>query len=192
MRGRQLPGFGHEKASCRREPTTQPALDHTTEPTTLPAASDPPAPTLPFTASLEATHNNGPATTPHPRIILRLPERLMKRPAVECRDESDEPYAQPNIADYSARSTRSGLMRNGGGGGGSFMLIVQSRFQPIYPAVSSSRSSPDPNRGSSPPNVQKCKCQTLQTFNTDDVIWVHKLMVIGAPWTLPRLPASSA
>ena len=28
------------------------------------------------------------------------------------------------------------------------------------------------NRGSSPPNVQKCKCQTLQTFNTDDVIWV--------------------
>ena len=43
------------------------------------------------------------------------------------------------------------------------------------------------NRGSSPPNVQKCKCQTLQTSNTDDVIWVHKLMVVPPPeWTGPQ------
>ena len=39
-----------------------------------------------FTASLEATHDNGPIRTPHPRIIIRLPERLMKWNT----DESDE------------------------------------------------------------------------------------------------------
>ena len=65
------------------EPTRQPALGHTT-------GSDPPASTLPYTSSLEATHDNGPTTTPHLCITVRLPGRLMKRPAVERRDESDE------------------------------------------------------------------------------------------------------
>ena len=69
------------------EPTRQPALGHTT-------GSDPPASTLPFTASVEATHDNGPTTTPHLCITVRLPRRLMKRPAVERRDESDEDEAR--------------------------------------------------------------------------------------------------
>ena len=108
------------------EPTTQPALDHITEPTTLPAASDLPAPTLPFTASTEATHNNGPTTTPYPRIIIRLPERLMKRPAVERRDESDEHDGSEGEAMFRTSqiilrgrrvpaSCAMELMRNGGG-----------------------------------------------------------------------------
>ena len=54
------------------EPTAQPAPDHTTEPPTLPAAPDAPAPTLLFTASLEAMHDHGPTTTPHLRIIVHL------------------------------------------------------------------------------------------------------------------------
>ena len=59
----------HPQPADEDEPTTQPALDHTTEPTTLPAVPDPPAPTLPLKASPRATHDNGPTTTPHPRII---------------------------------------------------------------------------------------------------------------------------
>ena len=96
-----------------------------------------------FTASLEATHDNGPMTTPHPHIIIRLPERLMKRNAETnpMGTRSHTPNSRRSyVPDYPARSTRSGLMRNGGGGDGSAMLILQSRFQPDYLAVSSSRS----------------------------------------------------
>ena len=53
-------------------PTAQPAPDHTTEPPTLPAAPDAPAPTLLFTASLDAMHDHGLTTTPHLRIIVHL------------------------------------------------------------------------------------------------------------------------
>ena len=129
VRGRRLPGFGPERQvvvgskdlvflplatlndsrpqpADEDEPTTQPALAHTTEPTTLPAASDPPAPALP---------------TPHPRIIICLPKRLMKGPPVDRRDESDEHDGSEDeatrlthdvscVPDYPVRSTRSGLM----------------------------------------------------------------------------------
>ena len=132
VRGRRLPGLGPEKASCRRvrrfsffedglppptlndsrsqpidedEPTTQPALDHTTEPTTLPAASDPPAPTLTIHG---LTHDNGPTTTPHPRIMIHLPERLMIGQLWNAETNSMSTTARR--PDYPARSTRSGLM----------------------------------------------------------------------------------
>ena len=54
------------------EPTAQPTPDHTTELSALPAAPGAPAPTLLFTASLEATLDHEPTTTPHLRIIVHL------------------------------------------------------------------------------------------------------------------------
>ena len=126
------------------EPTTQHALDHITEPTTPPAASDPPAPTLSFTASTEATHDNGPTTTPYPRVIICLPERLMKRPAVERRDESDEHNGSEGEACF-IRSCEVDASRPHAqwrrGGSSAMLILVEAAHPPIafsaglYPAL---------------------------------------------------------
>ena len=88
-----MPNDSRPQPADDDEPTVQPTPDHTTELPmlpTLPAVSDAPAPSLPFTALPEATHEYGPTMTPHPCTTIRLPGRWMKRPAVEYRDESDE------------------------------------------------------------------------------------------------------
>ena len=60
----------------------------------------------------------------------------MKGPTVGCRDESDEHDSVPG---YPARSTRSGLRRNGGGGGGGAMLILD---EATYPPIAFSAGLP--------------------------------------------------
>ena len=149
------------------EPTTPLALDHTTDLTTLPVASDPPAPALPFTASPEATHDDGPTTTPHPRIIIRLPERLMTKPAVERRDESDEGNGSKGEA---TRPTHDA----------SYVGVVvapclpiafSSHFQPVYPAVSSS-GPPNVREAMAAPDADQWKGamgREMENFKSHDV-----------------------
>jgi len=118
-------GKSHPQHDDEDNPVVQPPPEHVVErptPPTLPTPPTVPGPTSPPT---ETTTDHAPTQTPHPRITIRLPGRLMNRSHVEAHE--DEPDERPvhdvsYVPDYPERSTRSGLTRNRRGGGGNAML----------------------------------------------------------------------
>jgi len=145
----------HQQSADADEAVIQPAPDFSVDPPTPPAAH--PAPMPPTTpaqpmeppASQVTMPDDAATPSPHPRITIRLPGRLMTQPRARVADDDDSDDSGPggesdgldgsgggtrspvhpvhdvsHVPDYPARSLRSGLRRNGGGGGGTATCFV--------------------------------------------------------------------